>query len=105
MEICVCWLPGTQHGAYQQQVKNGFRWRAKVEKEKNLLVMLYCMQYIQSPDGGYTGAGFCNSWRSNFIIQRKPNQGSADWNSCIIGDMSVAGFYDITPAIGGGIIV
>ena len=94
---------GTQHGAYQHyMVKTDSDGEQKWKKKKKSVGDAILYAICESPDGGYTGAGFCNSWRSNFIIQRKPNQGSADWNSCIIGDMSVAGFYDITPAIGGG---
>ena len=94
---------GTQHGAYQHyMVKTNAdgdqEWKKKKKSVGDAILYAIC----ESPDGGYTGAGFCNSWRSNFIIERNPNQGSADWNNCIIGDMSVAGFYDITPAISGG---
>jgi hypothetical protein len=73
-----------------------------VEKEKKSVGDAVLYAICKSPSGGYVGAGFCNSWRSNFAIERKPNQGGGNWNSCIIGDMSVAGFYDITPATGGG---
>ena len=39
---------------------------------------------------------------SNLIVKRNPTNGNNIWNECIIGEMSVAGVYDITPAIGGG---
>ena len=73
-------------------------WKKKAASVGDAILYAIC----ESPNGGYVAAGFCNSWRSNFVIERNPNQGSGNWNSCIIGEMNVSGFYDITPAIGGG---
>ena len=56
----------------------------------------------ESPNGGYVAAGFCNSWRSNLVTKRNPNNGNSTFTECIIGEVNVAGVYDITPAIGGG---
>lgn len=94
---------GTQHGAYKHfMVKTNADgdqiWKKKAASVGDAILYAIC----ESPNGGYVAAGFCNSWRSNFVIERNPNQGSGNWNSCIIGEMNVSGFYDITPAIGGG---
>ena len=94
---------GTQHGAYKHYMvktnaDGGQIWKKKSASIGDAILYALC----ESPSGGYAAAGFCNSWRSNFVIERKPNQGSGNWNNCIVGDMSVAGFYDIAPAIGGG---
>ena len=102
-DIVFAGYAGTQHGFYQHfmvktDVDGGQKWKKKKKSVGDAILYAIC----ESPSGGYVGAGFCNSWRSNFVIERKPNQGGGNWNSCIIGEMSVAGFYDITPAIGGG---
>ena len=94
---------GTQHGAYKFFiVKTDSDGNQIWKKAKNSTgdAILYAL--CQAPDGGYVGAGFCNSWRSNLIVKRNPSNGNNVWNDCIIGEFSVAGIYDITPAKDGG---
>ena len=102
-DIVFAGYAGTQHGFYQHfMVKTNADgnqiWKKKKRSVGDAILYAIC----EGKNGGYVGAGFCNSWRSNFIIQRKPNQGGSNWNNCIIGEMNVAGFYDITSSTDGG---
>ena len=55
----------------------------------------------ESPNGGYIGAGYCNSWRSNYLVERNAS-GNGMWNDCHVVEPSVSGYYDITPSSNGG---
>ena len=67
-----------------------------MEEEKRSVgdAILYAL--CQAPNGGYVGAGFAIAGEVTSSLREKPNQGGGNWNNCIIGDMSVAGIYDIT---------
>ena len=94
---------GTQHGAYKFfMVKTDADGNQIWKKAKNSVGDAILYSLCKSPNGEYVAAGFCNSWRSNLIVKRNPSNGNNVWNECIIGEMSVSGVYDITPAIGGG---
>jgi hypothetical protein len=102
-DIVFAGYAGTQHGFYQHfMVKTNADgdpiWKKKKRSVGDAILYALC----EGQNGGYVGAGFCNSWRSNFVIQRNPNQGSGNWNNCIIGEQSVGGFYDITASADGG---
>ena len=94
---------GTQHGAYKFFVvktdQDGNQiWKKAKNSTGDAILYSLCL----APDGNYVAAGFCNSWRSNLIVKRNASNGNNIWNECIIGEFSVAGVYDITPASGGG---
>ena len=94
---------GTQHGDYKWfMVKTDSDGNQIWKKAKSSVGDAILYGLCESPSGGYVAAGFCNSWRSNLITKRNPNNGNSTFTECIIGEISVAGIYDITPAIGGG---
>ncbi len=94
---------GTQHGAYKWfMVKTDADGNQKWKKANNSIGDAILYGLCKSPDGGYVAAGFCNSWRSNLVTKRNPNNGNNIFTECIIGEFNVAGIYDITPATGGG---
>tara|TARA_B100000029_G_scaffold515720_1_gene624211 strand:+ start:1324 stop:2601 length:1278 start_codon:yes stop_codon:yes gene_type:complete len=96
---------GTQHGAYKwYMVKTDADGNQKWKKANNSIGDAILYGLCKSPDGTYAAAGFCNSWRSNLVLKRNPNNGNNiwNWNGCIIGEINIAGIYDITPATGGG---
>ena len=94
---------GTQHGDYKWfMVKTDPDGNQIWKKAKSTIGDAILYGLIEDPNGGYVAAGFCNSWRSNFITKRNPNNGNNTFTECIIGEFNVAGVYDITPATGGG---
>ena len=94
---------GTQHGDYKWfMVKTDPDGNQIWKKAKSTTGDAILYGLCESPSGGYVAAGFCNSWRSNFITKRNPNNGNNTFTECMIGDFNVAGVYDITPAMGGG---
>ncbi len=94
---------GTQHGAYKFfMVKTDADGNQIWKKANNSVGDATLYALCKSPNGEYVAAGFCNSWRSNLIVKRNPNNGNNIWNECIIGEVSVGGVYDMTPAAGGG---
>ena len=94
---------GTQHGFYKWFiVKTDSDGNQIWSKAKNSVGDAILYGISESPNGGYVAAGFCNSWRSNLVTKRNPNNGNSTFTECIIGEVNVAGVYDITPAIGGG---
>ena len=93
---------GTQHGAYNHYMvkanSDGEQiWKKKTSSIGDALLYAVC----PSPSGGYIGAGFCNSFRSNFLVERN-SSGNKQWDDCFIDETSHYGYYDITPAAGGG---
>ena len=93
---------GTQHGAYNHYMvkanSDGEQiWKKKTSSIGDALLYAVC----PSPSGGYIGAGFCNSFRSNFLVERN-SSGNKQWDDCFIDETSHYGYYDITPASGGG---
>jgi len=96
---------GTQHGDYKalmiktdpsgQQI-----WKKNISSTGSTELYAVC----ESPNGGYVGAGYCNSWRSNYLVERNSSGGGA-WNNCNIVEPSVSGYYDITPSSRGGYYV
>ena len=93
---------GTQHGDYKalliktdpsgQQI-----WKKNIQSIGSTELYAIC----ESPNGGYIGAGYCNSWRSNYLVERDANGGGV-WNDCHVVEPSVSGYYDITPSSNGG---
>ena len=93
---------GTQHGAYNHYMVKASSdgeqiWKKKTSSIGDALLYAVC----PSPSGGYIGAGFCNSFRSNFLVERN-SSGNKQWDDCFIDETSHYGYYDITPASGGG---
>jgi len=93
---------GTQHGAYKHfMVKTSSEgdqiWKKKNESVGDALLYAVC----EAPDGGYVAAGFCNSWRTNFLVERN-GSGNIEWENCFIEESSNYGYYDIIPSSGGG---
>ena len=93
---------GEQHGAYKHfMVKadsdGGQIWKKKTESTGDALLYAVC----ESPAGGYVAAGFCNSWRSNLLVERN-GSGSIAWEDCFIDESSHYGYYDIAPSSDGG---
>ncbi len=93
---------GTQHGDYKalliktdpsgQQI-----WKKNIQSIGSTELYAIC----ESPNGGYIGAGYCNSWRSNYLVERNANGGGV-WNDCHVVEPVVNGYYDITPSSNGG---
>ena len=97
---------GEQHGAYKHfMVKatsdGGQLWKKKTQSVGDALLYSVC----ENQDGGYVAAGFCNSWRSNFLVERNISGGSLSWENCHIDTISHYGFYDITPSVDGGYLL
>ena len=93
---------GEQHGAYKHfMVKadsdGGQIWKKKTQSVGDAL--LYAVYETQS--GGYVSAGFCNSWRSNLLVERN-SSGNLAWEECFIDESSHYGYYDMTPSSAGG---
>ena len=61
--------------------------------------LLYSL--LETSNGGYVASGFCNSWRSNYLIERDSN-GNIVWENCFIDSTSRYGFNDISHAKNGG---
>ncbi len=94
---------GEQHGAYKHfMVKAGSDgeqvWKKKTQSVGDAL--LYAVS--ESPSGGYVAAGFCNSWRSNLLVERNVSGGGITWENCHIDTISHYGYYDIAPSLDGG---
>ena len=94
---------GEQHGAYKHfMVKansDGEQlWKKKTQSVGDALLYSVC----ENQNGGYLAAGFCNSWRSNFLVERNTSGGGISWENCHIDTISHYGFYDITPSSDGG---
>ena len=93
---------GTQHGDYKALLiktdPNGQQiWKKNIQSIGSTELYAIC----ESPNGGYIGAGYCNSWRSNYLVERNANGGGV-WNDCHVVEPSVSGYYDITPSSNGG---
>ena len=93
---------GEQHGAYKHYMVKADSDGNQIWKKKTQSVgdaLLHTI--IKSHNGGYIAAGFCNSWRSNFLVERNESGGMV-WENCFIDSSSHFGYYDITPAAEGG---
>ena len=93
---------GEQHGAYKHYMVKADSDGNQIWKKKTQSVgdaLLHTI--IESHSGGYIAAGFCNSWRSNFLVERNGSGGMV-WENCFIDSASHFGYYDITPAAEGG---
>jgi hypothetical protein len=93
---------GEQHGAYKHfMVKadsdGGQIWKKKTQSVGDALLYAVC----ETQSGGYVSAGFCNSWRSNLLVERN-SSGSLAWEECFIDESSHYGYYDMTPSSDGG---
>ena len=93
---------GTQHGDYKALLiktdPNGQQiWKKNIQSIGSTELYAIC----ESPNGGYIGAGYCNSWRSNYLVERNANGGGV-WNDCHVVEPVVNGYYDITPSSNGG---
>ena len=93
---------GEQHGAYKHfMVKadsdGGQIWKKKTQSVGDALLYAVC----KTQSGGYVSAGFCNSWRSNLLVERN-GSGSLAWEECFIDESSHYGYYDMTPSSAGG---
>jgi hypothetical protein len=93
---------GTQHGDYKALLiktdPNGQQiWKKNIQSIGSTELYAVC----ESPSGGYVGTGYCNSWRSNYLVERNANGGGV-WNDCHVVEPSVSGYYDITPSSNGG---
>jgi len=96
---------GTQHGDYKALLiktdSNGQQiWKKNIQSVGSTEIYAIC----KSPNGGYVGAGYCNSWRNNYLVERNVS-GSGIWNDCHIVEPTVSGYYDITPSSNGGYYV
>ena len=93
---------GEQHGAYKHFMVKTNSDGEQIWKKKNQSVgdaLLYAV--CEAPGGGYVAAGFCNSWRTNFLVERN-GSGNITWENCYIEESSNYGYYDITPSSDGG---
>ena len=93
---------GEQHGAYKHfMVKadsdGGQIWKKKTQSVGDALLYAVC----ETQSAGYVSAGFCNSWRSNLLVERN-SSGSLAWEECFIDESSHYGYYDMTPSSAGG---
>ena len=101
-DFIIAGYSGEQHGAYKHyMVKadiNGDQiWKKKTQSIGDAL--LYSM--LETTNGGYIAAGLCNSWRSNYIVERN-NNGNIVWENCFIDSTSRYGYNDIYHAKNGG---
>ena len=101
-ELIFVGYSGTQHGSYNHYMvktdSDGNQiWKKKAQSIGDALLHSIC----PTPSGGFIAAGFCNSFRSNYLIERN-NSGGKVWEDCIIDETSHYGYYDITPTSDGG---
>jgi hypothetical protein len=101
-ELIFVGYSGTQHGSYNHyMVKTDSEgnqiWKKKAQSIGDALLHSIC----PTPSGGFIAAGFCNSFRSNYLIERN-NSGGKVWEDCFIDETSHYGYYDITPTSDGG---
>ena len=93
---------GEQHGAYKHFMVKAASDGEQIWKKKTASVgdaLLYAV--YETPSAGFVSAGFCNSWRSNLLVERN-GSGSIAWEDCFIDESSHYGYYDITPSSDGG---
>jgi len=96
---------GTQHGDYKALLiktdSNGQQvWKKNIQSVGS--TELYAIS--KTPSGGYIGAGYCNSWRSNYLVERNESGGGL-WNDCHIVEPTVSGYHDIISSSNGGYYV
>ena len=101
-ELIFVGYSGTQHGSYNHyMVKTDSEgnqiWKKKAQSIGDALLHSIC----PTPSGGFIAAGFCNSFRSNYLIERN-NSGGKVWEDCFIDETSHYGYYDITLSSDGG---
>ena len=93
---------GEQHGAYKHFMVKADSDGEQIWKKKTASVgdaLLYAV--CETPSAGFVSAGFCNSWRSNLLVERN-GSGSIAWEDCFIDESSHYGYYDMTPSSDGG---
>ena len=100
--MCIRDSTGTQHGDYKglmiktdldgQQI-----WKKNIQSTGS--TEIYALN--ETPGGSYIGAGYCNSWRSLYLVERNASGGGV-FNDCNIVDVNVSGYYDIIPSSRGG---
>ena len=93
---------GEQHGAYKHFMVKAASDGEQIWKKKTASVgdaLLYAV--YETPSAGFVSAGFCNSWRSNLLVERN-GSGSIAWENCFIDESSHYGYYDMTPSSDGG---
>ena len=93
---------GEQHGAYKHFMVKADSDGEQIWKKKTASVgdaLLYAV--CETPSAGFVAAGFCNSWRSNLLVERN-GSGSIAWEDCFIDESSHYGYYDMTPSSDGG---
>ncbi len=101
-ELIFAGYSGTQHGSYNHYMvktdSDGNQiWKKKAQSIGDALLHSIC----PTPSGGFIAAGFCNSFRSNYLIERN-NSGGKVWEDCFIDETSRYGYYDITTSSDGG---
>ena len=93
---------GEQHGAYKHFMVKASSDGEQIWKKKTASVgdaLLYAV--CETSSAGFVSAGFCNSWRSNLLVERN-GSGSIAWEDCFIDESSHFGYYDMTPSSDGG---
>ena len=93
---------GTQHGDYKAlMIKTDMDgqqiWKKNIQSTGS--TEIYALN--ETPGGSYIGAGYCNSWRSLYLVERNTSGGGV-FNDCNIVDVNVSGYYDIIPSSRGG---
>ena len=101
-ELIFVGYSGTQHGSYNHYMvktdSDGNQiWKKKAQSIGDALLHSIC----PTPSGGFIAAGFCNSFRSNYLIERN-NSGGKVWEDCFIDETSRYGYYDIVLSSDGG---
>ena len=101
-ELISAGYSGTQHGSYNHYMvktdSDGNQiWKKKAQSIGDALLHSIC----PTPSGGFIAAGFCNSFRSNYLIERN-NSGGKVWEDCFIDETSRYGYYDIATSSDGG---
>ena len=96
---------GTQHGSYKALLiktdSNGQEiWKKNIQSVGSTELYAIC----KSSNGGYIGAGYCNSWRSNYLLEQSAS-GNQVWSDCHIVEPIVSGYHDIIPSSNGGYYV
>ncbi len=101
-ELIFVGYSGTQHGSYNHYMvktdsDGNHIWKKKAQSIGDALLHAIC----PAPSGGFIASGFCNSFRSNYLIERN-SSGNKVWEDCFIDESSHYGYYDITSSSDGG---
>ena len=93
---------GTQHGDYKALIiKTDLNGQQIWKKNIQSIGSTEIVALSETPSGSYIGAGYCNSWRSLYLVERNIS-GDGVLNDCNIVDDNVSGYYDIIPSSRGG---